>query len=138
MKTASWVILALAGVLTLLGSLASLSNAYFGGQERIGGVAIQDMGGGRPEVVTALRARRATAAAYAAGFGVFLLLIAAGPYRRGDRWAWYAILAGTLTETLLTFARIPFLGTRAGTLEISVVDDLPTVAAVARALLNRH
>ena len=116
MKTASWVVLALAGVLTLLGSLASLSNAYFSGPERIGGVSIQELAGGRPEVVTALRARRATAAAYSAGFGVFLLLIAAGPYRRGDRWAWYAILAGTLTETLLTFARIPFLGTRAGTL----------------------
>jgi len=116
MKTASWVVLALAGALTLLGSLASLSNAYFSGPERIGGVSIQELAGGRPEVVTALRARRATAAAYSAGFGVFLLLIAAGPYRRGDRWAWYAILAGTLTETLLTFARIPFLGTRAGTL----------------------
>jgi acetamidase/formamidase/creatinine amidohydrolase/Fe(II)-dependent formamide hydrolase-like protein len=115
MKTASWIVLALAGVLTLLASLASLSNAYFSGAERIGGVMIGELANGRAEVVTALRARRATAAAYSAGFGVFLLLIAAGPYRRGDRWAWYAILAGTLTETLLTFARIPFLGTKSGT-----------------------
>src|SRR6185369_6301637 len=106
MKTASWVVLALAGVLTLLASLASLNNAYFSGQERIGGVSIQDLANGRPEVVTALRARRATAAAYSAGFAAFLLLIAAGPYRKGDPWAWYAILIGTLTETLLTFARI--------------------------------
>jgi len=116
MKTASWVVLVLAGVLTVLASLASLGNAYFSGPERIGGLSLQELAGGRPEVVTALRARRATAAAYSAGFGVFLLLIAAGPYRRGDRWAWYAILAGTLTETLLTFARIAFLGTKSGTL----------------------
>ena len=115
MNRASWIVLALAGALTLLASLASLSNAYFSGQERIGGVAIDTLADGNPQVVTALRARRATAAAYAAGFGTFLLLIAVGPYRRGDRWAWYAILIGTLTETLLTFARIAFLGTRAGT-----------------------
>ena len=115
MKTASWIVLALAGALTVLASLASLSNAYFSGQEQIGGVAIDKLADGNPQVITALRARRATAAAYAAGFGAFLLLIALGPYRRGDAWAWYAILIGTLTQTLLTFARMPFLGTRAGT-----------------------
>jgi amidase len=115
MNRASWIVLALAGALTVLASLASLSNAYFSGQEQIGGVAIDKLADGNPQVITALRARRATAAAYAAGFGAFLLMIAVGPYRRGDAWAWYAILVGTLTQTLLAFARIPFLGTRAGT-----------------------
>jgi acetamidase/formamidase/creatinine amidohydrolase/Fe(II)-dependent formamide hydrolase-like protein len=115
MKKASWIVLAVAGALTLLASLASLSNAYFGGAERIGGRTIEQLANGSPEVMTALRARRATAAAYAAGFATFLLLIALGPYRRGDAWAWWAILIGTLTEALLVFARIPFLGTRAGT-----------------------
>ncbi|HEY8151137.1 MAG TPA: acetamidase/formamidase family protein [Vicinamibacteria bacterium] len=115
MKTASWILLALAGALTLLGSLASLSNAYFDGQERFAGVSIDVLANGNADVITALRARRATAAAYAAGFAAFLLVLTLGPYRRGDPWAWYAILIGTLTETLLTFGRIPFLGTRAGT-----------------------
>ena len=115
MKTASWILLALAGALTLLGSLASLSNAYFDGPERFAGVSIDVLANGNADVITALRARRATAAAYAAGFAAFLLVLTLGPYRRGDRWAWYAILVGTLTETLLTFGRIPFLGTRAGT-----------------------
>jgi acetamidase/formamidase/creatinine amidohydrolase/Fe(II)-dependent formamide hydrolase-like protein len=115
MKTASWILLALAGALTLLGSLASLSNAYFDGQERFAGVSIDVLANGNADVITVLRARRATAAAYAAGFAAFLLVLTLGPYRRGDRWAWYAILVGTLTETLLTFGRIPFLGTRAGT-----------------------
>jgi amidase len=113
-KTASWVLLALAGVLTLLGSLASLSVAYFSGEDRIAGVAVGELANGNPEVITAVRARRATAAAYGAGFAVPLLFITLGPYRRGDPWAWYAIAAGALTETLLTFARVPFLGTKAG------------------------
>ncbi len=115
MKTASWILLALAGALTLLGSLASLSNAYFDGTERFAGVSIDVLANGNADVITALRARRATAAAYAAGFAAFLLVLTLGPYRRGEPWAWYAILVGTLTETLLTFGRIPFLGTRAGT-----------------------
>ena len=114
MKRASWIILAAAASLTLLGSLASLSNAYFAGAERIGGVSIGELASGRPEVITALRARRATAAAYAAGFAVLLLAITLGPYRRGDVWAWWAILAGTLTVALLALARIPFLGTQSG------------------------
>jgi hypothetical protein len=114
-KRASWIILAAAASLTLLASLASLSNAYFVGAERIGGVTIEELASGRPEVITALRARRATAAAYAAGFAVLLLAITFGPYRRGDVWAWRAILAGTLTVALLALARIFFLGTRSGT-----------------------
>ena len=115
MKTASWILLALAGALTLLGGLASLSNAYFDGPERFAGVSIDALANGNADVIIALRARRATAAAYAAGFAAFLLVLTLGPYRRGEPWAWYAILVGTLTETLLTFGRIPFLGTRAGT-----------------------
>jgi amidase len=113
-KTASWIILAVAASLTLLGSLVSLSNAYFSGQERIAGVTLERLADGNPDVVTALRARRATAASYAAGFGALLLVLALGPYRRGDAWAWWTVLVGTLTETLLAMARVPFLGTRSG------------------------
>jgi acetamidase/formamidase/creatinine amidohydrolase/Fe(II)-dependent formamide hydrolase-like protein len=113
-KRASWIVLAIAGALTLLGSLASLSNAYFSGPDQIGGVPLAKLADGNPEVITAVRARRATAAAYGAGFAVLLLAITLGPYRRGDPWAWWAILAGTLTETLLAMARVPFLGTRSG------------------------
>ncbi|HEU0092879.1 MAG TPA: hypothetical protein VFS78_12240, partial [Vicinamibacteria bacterium] len=80
MKTASWILLALAGALTLLGSLASLSNAYFDGTERFAGVSIDVLANGNADVITALRARRATAAAYAAGFAAFLLVLTLGPY----------------------------------------------------------
>jgi hypothetical protein len=114
-RRASWIVLAAAGVLTLLASLLSVRVAYFEGSERIGGVSIEKLAEGRPEVLTALRARRATAAAFAAGFGVLLLGVAVGPYRRGERGAWWAILAATVTLALITLARIPYLDTRAGT-----------------------
>jgi hypothetical protein len=50
----------------------------------------------------------------AAGFGVLLLFIAAAPYRRGDVWAWWGVLAGMLTVVLLILARVPVLGVRTG------------------------
>src|SRR5258708_34173735 len=115
MKTASWILRALAAAVTLLGSRASLSNAYFDGTERFAGVSIDVLANGNADVITALRARRATAAAYAAGFAAFLLVLTLGPYRRGEPWPWSAILVGTLPETLLTSGRIPFPGARAAT-----------------------
>ena len=69
---------------------------------------------GRPEVAIAMRARRATAAAYAAGFATLFLAITLGPYRRGDVWAWWALLAGTLVVSALILLRVPFLGIRLG------------------------
>jgi hypothetical protein len=115
MKKASWVLIAVAGALTVLASLASVSNAYFRPDEQVGPVTLRELAQGREDVAIALKARRGTAAAYAAAFGVLLLAIALGPYRRGDVWAWWAILAGALTQSLLVLMRIPFLGTRAGT-----------------------
>jgi hypothetical protein len=115
MKKASWVLIAVAGALTLLASLASISNAYFRPDEQMGPVTLREVAQGREEVAVTLKARRGTAAAYAAGFAVLLLAITLGPYRRGDVWAWWAILAGILTQSLLVLMRLPFLGTRAGT-----------------------
>jgi hypothetical protein len=37
-----------------------------------------------------------------------------GPYRRGDTWAWWAVLVSTLVMTIGSVLRIPFLGTRLG------------------------
>ena len=54
-----------------------------------------------------MRARRATAAAYGAGFAL-------GPYSRGDVWAWWALLAGTLVVSVLILLRVPFLGINLG------------------------
>jgi hypothetical protein len=114
MRIASWVLLALVGSLNLLGSLGSSFVAYQSGQDQFGKVSLSELAAGRPEVATALRARRGTAAAWSAGFATMFLFIVLGPYRRGDVWAWWALLAGALVVSLLYLARIPFLGTTAG------------------------
>jgi hypothetical protein len=113
-KRASWIVITVAAGLTLLGALVSLGVAYSKGQDGVSGVSIEELANGRPEVLTGLRARRATAASFAAGFAVLLLAIVLGPYRRGDVWAWWAVLAGAVTYALLAMARVPFLGTRSG------------------------
>jgi hypothetical protein len=114
MKTASWVILVVAGALLLLGSLVSLGRAYASPQDEIGTASLSELSAGRPDVATAVRARRATAAAYAAGFATLFLAIVLGPYRRGDVWAWWALAASTLVVSVLIMLRIAFLGTRLG------------------------
>jgi hypothetical protein len=114
MRIASWVLLALVGGLNLLASLGSSWVAYQTAQDQIGPVSLSELAGGRPEVATAIRARRGTAAAWAAGFATLFLSIVLGPYRRGDVWAWWTLLAGTLVVALILLARIPFLGTRGG------------------------
>jgi hypothetical protein len=115
MKTASWIILVIAGGLTLLGSLFSLSLAYGSLlEDKIGPASLTELSVGRPEVATAVRARRATAAAYGAGFATLFLAITLGPYRRGDVWAWWALLAGMLVVSVLILLRVPFLGISLG------------------------
>jgi hypothetical protein len=114
MKNASWIILTVVGALTLLGSLVSLSVAYSSVQDQIGPATLDELSLGRPEVAIALRARRATAAAYGAGFATLFLAIALGPYRRGDVWAWWALSAGTLVVSGLILLRVPLLGIQLG------------------------
>ena len=114
MKTASWVILALVGVMTMLGSMASCYVAYRARDEQIGPVSLSQVAGGQPELATALRARRGTAAAYAGGFAALFLAITLEPYRRGDAWAWWALLGGTAFLAVVILLRVPFLETKAG------------------------
>jgi hypothetical protein len=128
MKTASWIILSVVGALTLLGSAASTVEAYRSTGEVIGSVSLKELAAGKPDVETALRARRATAAAYAAGFATLFLAIALGPYRRGDRWAWWAILIGTLVLVGLVMLRVPLLGTGPGGTGVGALIQLGVVA----------
>ncbi len=115
MRTVSWVLLALVGLATLGLSLVSAGVAYRASvQDRIGPATLDEIAAGRPEVATALRARRGTAAAYAAGYATLFLFIVFGPYRRRDRWSWWALLLGSLMLAAVTAVRIPLLGTRLG------------------------
>jgi hypothetical protein len=109
MKTASWVLLTIVAVLTLLLCCVSAYLAYLGDYP-IGGTPVADVAAGRPEILTALRGIRGTSAAYGAGFAVFLLATVLGPYRRGDRGAWWTLLAAAAVVFLFTVARVPLLG----------------------------
>jgi hypothetical protein len=73
MKKASWIILTLVDALTMVGSLVSLAVAYTSVPDQIGPATLDELSVGRPEVAVALRARRATAAAYGAGFATLFL-----------------------------------------------------------------
>jgi hypothetical protein len=116
MRKASWIVLAIAGALTLLGSLASLQVAYSnaGDQFGPGGPTVQELAAGRPEVATALRARRGTAAAFASAYAVLFLGVVLGAYRRGDVSSWWTLLAGAAAYLALTALRIPALHTNLG------------------------
>jgi hypothetical protein len=111
MRTASWVLLALVGVATLSLSLLSAARAYGTYHDRMGGVRVSELSTGRPDVETAVRSRRATAAAYGAGFATLFVLISVGPYRRGEPWAWWALLVGMLVVSVLILLRVPLLDT---------------------------
>lgn len=109
LKTASWVLLTVVGALTLLVSLISANLAYRGDYP-IGGTAVAEVAAGRPEILTALRGIRGTSAAYAAGFAVLFLATVLGPYRRGDKGAWWALMAAACAIALVAVARVPLLG----------------------------
>jgi len=115
LRTISWVVLAIVGALTLLGALVSAQLGYSMGDDQIGPVSLIELAAGRPEVTQAIHARRGTAAAYAAAYAVLFLFVVLVPYRRGEVWAWWAILVTTLVGSGIIVARLLFLHTTAGT-----------------------
>ena len=109
LRTVSWVLLALAGVLVLLGSLDSANLAYRG-MYPVAGVSITDIASGREVVLLGLRGVRGTAAAWAALF----LAVVLGPYRRGDVATWWGILASVLVLGAVAGVRVLFIRAQAG------------------------
>lgn len=117
MRTVSWILLTVATLLILFGSLASLSLAYLGAagdDVLVGNVTLAEVVGDRQDVEHALRGRRGTAAAYATGFAVLLLFVILVPYRQGVVWAWWAVLVSVATLSLIILARLAFLETSLG------------------------
>ena len=115
LKMLSWILLALVGGLTVFGALASTSVAYFQDDDPMGGVMpLSELAADAPEVETMLRARRGTSSAYGAGYGLLFLAIVLIPYRRGDVWAWWTILAATIVVSGIILLRQPMLGTNLG------------------------
>jgi hypothetical protein len=114
LRTVSWVLLAIVGVLVLLGSLASANLAYRGIYP-IAGVSITDVASGREVVLLGLRGSRGTAAAWAAAWAALFLAVVLGPYRRGDVAAWWGILASVIVLGAVAGARVLFIRFQAGT-----------------------
>ena len=112
LRTVSWVLLAVLGSLVLLVSVLSTNLAYRGDYQ-IGPKAtpVAEVAAGRPEILSALRGIRGTSAAYAGAYAVLFLSIVLGPYRRGESWAWWALLGGLVVLTVFVVLRIPLLGT---------------------------
>ncbi len=116
LKIVSWVLLTIVGSLTLLGSLGSVYVAYVADAkiDQIGTMNLSELAEGRKDLEIALRARRATAAAFATGYSLLFLTIVLVPYRRGDVWAWWTLLVGTLATTGIILMRVSVLGTNLG------------------------
>jgi hypothetical protein len=113
LRTVSWVLLAIVGVLVALLSLESANLAYRG-DFAIGGFAIGDVAGGREAVLLGLRGARGTAAAWCAAWAALFLVVVLGPYRRGDVATWWGILASTIVLGAVAGARVT-IGAQAGT-----------------------
>lgn len=113
LRTLSWVLLAVVGALVLSVSFLSASLAYRG-DYAIGPAKVAAVAAGNPEVLSALRGIRGTSAAYASAYAVLFLAIVLGPYKRGETWAWWALLSALVLLAALTALRVPLLGTRLG------------------------
>lgn len=115
MKKASWIILTVLGVAITLISLVSVVHAYWlSDNYGIGASSVSKVAGGDAGVATALRGIRGTSAAYAVAYGILFLAIVLGPYRRGEVWAWKALLVAGLTQCVIVLLRIPLLDTWLG------------------------
>ncbi len=113
LRTVSWVLLAIVGLLTLLASCVSAQLAYWG-TFPIGGVEIAEIAGDNNDLLLGLRGARGTAAGWAAAWSTLFLVVVFGPYRRGDLTAWWGILASAIVLGVVVALRVPVLGMQAG------------------------
>ena len=128
LRTTSWILLTFVGSVVLFFSLVSAWLAYSGADFPIAGEPVADVAGGRAEIETGLRATRGTAAAFAAGFAILIISIAAGPYRQGTPWSWWTILGAYLALLGMVLARVPALGTHAGVGAVTLPAGLVVLA----------
>ena len=130
MKKASWILLTVAGIAMILLSLVSAVHAYWTSDDyAIGSSRVSKVAGGDADLATALRGIRGTSAAYAVAYGVLFLAVVLGPYRRGEVWAWQALLVAGLTQFVLVLLRIPLLGTSLG-VSAAVTQGLPLIVGL--------
>lgn len=114
-RTFGWIVLLLVGLALIVEGLASTYVAYLGSNTAGSDPHIDKLRAVSPELAKAAQARRGTAAATAAAFGLLFCFVATTAFRRGERWAWWAALASTVVGCLLILLRVPLLDTTLGT-----------------------
>jgi hypothetical protein len=114
---ASWVILLVVSGAIILLSAQSVRIAYTGAQDSLTPeftlTHIEEQGGA--QAVKAFRGRRATAATWAFGYAVLAIGVIWIPYRRAEKWAWWALFVSLGLSQFLSLGRAIMLGATAGT-----------------------
>lgn len=131
MKNASWLILTTLGIVILVLSLVSAFHAYVPSDNYpIAGIRISKIAAGDPALENGLRGVRGTSAAYGAAFGLLFAIIAAGPYRRGEIWAWKALAAAGALHFVLVVLRLALIDTSLG-VQAAISQGLVLVVGLA-------
>jgi len=130
---ASWVILLVVLAATAILAIQSLRIAYTGPQDNIvRGYTLDEVRAtGGDDAVKAVRGRRATAATWALGYALLGLIVVLGPYRRGERWAWWGLLVSLGLSQLLSLLRAPWLATTHGAGAPGIILALTLLALLA-------
>jgi hypothetical protein len=107
----SWILLVLLTGLLAFGAITSTMSAFGGAPDNLTPTVTVEKAGELGETVApALHGRRVTAATWALAYALLLGFVALVPYRRRERWAWWALLLSLGVSQLLSLARIPALG----------------------------
>jgi hypothetical protein len=113
---ASWVILLVVSVLIALASAGSLIQGYSNTEENLtpnySTLQMKEQGG--EEAFKAFKARRVTAATWALAYALLAIAVTLVPYRRGEQWAWWALLAAIGISQILSMARAVTVMTTSG------------------------
>jgi len=111
----SWALLLLLVAALIFIPVVSAMNAFGKAPDSLTpSYSVQDLEATNAEAATAVRGRRVTAATWALGYGLLALYVVLVPYRRGERWAWWALLLSLGISQLVSLARVPVLGTQQG------------------------
>jgi hypothetical protein len=101
LPTASWLMVAgVSGVALLSALFVALVPA--GGQTDLTGRTFEEFATQDPEVAALISRQLATVGILAAAFALLALIVAAVPYRAGQRWAWYALWLVPIAFGLVT------------------------------------
>jgi hypothetical protein len=138
---ASWLLLVVLAVLVAFFSVTSTMGAFRRGTDMLTpSYSVADLAGANEEAAMAIRGRRVTAATWALAYALLLVLVVLVPYRRGEQWAWWAILVSIGLAQMLSVARVAALGINqgAGTSGILLAVILLALLAGAPQMFSRN